>query len=389
MRIVHVTDVYLPQVGGIEIFVDDLARRQAAAGHEVTVLTQTPEEVRATVESPVHLIRAGQSDPSALRFLAGRRDIRLGDFDVVHAHLSVVSPFSTLVAQAAVKAGIPTLNTVHSIWSGRLGLVRGVGALAGWNRWPVVWTAVSAAAATDVRRVLPAGSAVHVVPNAVDVSWWRDSGRATAAMRGPLDPVTLISVMRLAGRKRPLPLLRMLRRMRDEVPDAVPVRAVIVGEGPHETRMRAELARHGMDDWVSMPGRLSRAELRDLYRAADFYVAPAYRESFGIAALEARSVGLPVVAMRSGGVGEFVRHGVEGLLCHDDQDMSLALVALVTEPALREEMSFHNATVAPHHDWETALAAFESAYTLAAQMQRAARARNARRLIVAGVLDDR
>ena len=42
MRIAHVTDVCLPHVGGIEIFVDDLARRQAAAGHDVAILTASP-----------------------------------------------------------------------------------------------------------------------------------------------------------------------------------------------------------------------------------------------------------------------------------------------------------------------------------------------------------
>jgi glycogen synthase len=41
MRILHVTDGYRPRVGGIEIFVQDLARRQAEAGHDVSVLTAT------------------------------------------------------------------------------------------------------------------------------------------------------------------------------------------------------------------------------------------------------------------------------------------------------------------------------------------------------------
>ena len=42
MRIVHVTDAFQPQLGGIEVHVSDLATRQAAAGHEVHVVTTTP-----------------------------------------------------------------------------------------------------------------------------------------------------------------------------------------------------------------------------------------------------------------------------------------------------------------------------------------------------------
>ena len=61
---------------------------------------------------------------------------------------------------------------------------------------------------------------------------------------------------------------------------------------------------------------------------AHVFVAPADLESFGIAALEARCAGLPVVAKSSGGVREFVRDGVEGLLCDTDEDMVQALVRL-------------------------------------------------------------
>ncbi|HEY3605375.1 MAG TPA: hypothetical protein VGL04_11950, partial [Sporichthyaceae bacterium] len=42
LRIAHVTDFYLPRCGGIELQVRDLATRQVAAGHRVTVLTSTP-----------------------------------------------------------------------------------------------------------------------------------------------------------------------------------------------------------------------------------------------------------------------------------------------------------------------------------------------------------
>jgi glycosyltransferase involved in cell wall biosynthesis len=42
MRIAHVTDFYLPRLGGIEMHVRDLAMRQQAAGHEVEVITSSP-----------------------------------------------------------------------------------------------------------------------------------------------------------------------------------------------------------------------------------------------------------------------------------------------------------------------------------------------------------
>lgn len=365
MRILHLTDVYRPQVGGIEVFVDDLARRQAAAGHDVSVLTATRDredpdgdDVR---RGPVRVVRA---PVTLLHPVAPRqaRDALLAEpYDVVHAHLSVVSPFATALSRLSDEAGLPTVNTVHSMWASRRTVVRAVRAIADWDRSGAAWTAVSRAAAAEVRDLLPIGTPIHVVPNAVDVDWWR-AGHRLPAHGGP---VTLMSVMRIAGRKRPFALLAMLAALRARVPADVELRALVVGDGPHARRMRAEIERGPLAGWVRLLGRRSREEIRDLYATADVYVSPAFEESFGIAALEARAAGLPVVAMRSGGVGEFVRDGVDGLLCDDDAAMTAALARLCTDTGVRRGMAAHNAAHQPSQDWHRILADFDGVYRAA------------------------
>ncbi len=355
MRILHVTDVYRPRVGGIELFVEGLGLRQVAAGHEVTVLTGTRADGSAD-PTDLDVVRVPLGGYVPLRTLP----VDLTAYDVVHAHLSVVSVFTTRVAKAAARAGVPVVNTVHSMWNGREGWVRIVAALATWDRLPQVWTSVSRNAAATIEEVLDPGAEVRVVPNAVDVDWWH----AGAADRPATEGVTFATVMRLAGRKRPLQLVDMLAQVRLEVPRSIPLRAVIVGDGPLEERTRARIAALGLD-WVTMTGQLSPERVRAVYRAADLYVAPCHQESFGIAALEARATGLPVVAMGSGGVGEFVRDGVEGLLCTDDEEMTEALARLASDEATRQRMASHNRTHAPRHDWSLTLSGFQDAYAVA------------------------
>jgi glycosyltransferase involved in cell wall biosynthesis len=282
----------------------------------------------------------------------------------VHVHLSVVSAFATLLARDAVRAGLPVVVTVHSLWRGRITGVRAVGDIVGWGRWPVLWTAVSTAAAVDMQRVLPPATWVSIVPNAVDVAWWREDIEPPAVRR-PGEPVRVLSVMRLAPRKRPLQLVKTLRKVRAAVPADQPIEVTVVGDGPLLGRLQTELRRRGMQDWVHLPGRLSRTEIRDLCRSSDLYVAPAHRESFGIAALEARAAGLPVLAMRSGGVGEFIEEGVEGTLCRDDAAMRRALTELVVDHEKRREMARHSAGVAPSLDWATVLERVEQVYARA------------------------
>ncbi len=68
---------------------------------------------------------------------------------------------------------------------------------------------MSRVAAYEVRRRLPAGTPVHVIPNAVEAPP-RPATPATG------DEVRLVSTMRVARRKRPLELLRILDRVRHE-----------------------------------------------------------------------------------------------------------------------------------------------------------------------------
>lgn len=360
MRILHVTGVYRPRVGGIELFVEDLADRQHRAGHDVDVLTTTPaprprHRLETHAGNGIHRVRSSVFTPPGLA--EAYRIIDEGDYDVIHCHLSVVSPFSSIIARYAAMQGLPVVNTVHSMWAGRDRWVRLVARLTSWKKTRMHWTAVSAAAASDMRVVLGDEVPIDVVPNAVDVSWWRDGGAPVQT-----GEVTFVSVMRMAPRKRPLQLLNTLEEVRRRVPADVRIRAVFVGDGPLSKQLEADVADRGLGDWVDLPGRLTRTEIRDLYRRADVYIAPAHQESFGIAALEARAAGLAVVAMRSGGVGEFVADGREGVLSHNDDDMATTLVALATDGVLRTRMFDHNHRVPPVHDWPNTLAKFQGAY---------------------------
>ena len=117
-----------------------------------------------------------------------------------------------------------------------------------------------------------------------------------------------------------------------------------------------------MSGWVELTGRVDRARLLATYRGADVYVAPARLESFGIAALEARAAGLPVVARADSGVREFVEDGVDGLLARDDDEMVAAVVRLVCEPVLRQRIAEHNRAVAPQQNWAHVLVRADEEY---------------------------
>jgi glycosyltransferase involved in cell wall biosynthesis len=323
MRVLHVTDTYLPRRGGIELHVHDLAQAQRREGDEADVLTLTRPRAAAPAQSAGSLLRPDDDAGllAKLRFvLAHRRHGRDAGYDVVHAHCSTFSPlvFATLAA-----ADIPTAVTFHSLWRRYTPLYRAADLAFRWSSWPIAWSAVSEAAAHAIRRAAARPVTVDVVPNGIDLTAWPHVSRMPDPGR-----LRVISVMRLAPRKRPLALLRVLRAAEAAMPTGTKLEAAVVGDGPQAGAMRRYIDRHGLHDVVTMVGHQPRPEIARRLADADVFLAPATLESFGIAALEAAAAGLPVLGRTGTGLADFVGAGAGGLLVDSDAALSQALVGL-------------------------------------------------------------
>lgn len=355
MRIVHVSDCFAPRTGGIETQVGALALRQRDAGHEVSVVTATPgparweglEVVRVTARMPADLPIHPRTRAHVLPVL---RDARP---EVVHVHVGAVSPFAWGALRAVREAGVPALVTVHSVWGplARPGY-RLAHLLVGWARWARI-SAVSEVAARLIERAVPEAAPVLVLPNGIDPARWQ-------VPRTDPDPscLRLVSVMRLAPRKRTAALLRIV----DEAAalSGARIRLALVGDGPD--RARAERAARRSRAQVRVLGRLDAEGVRRELGAADAFVQPSVRESFGIAALEARTAGLPVIARAQSGTATFIEDGVSGLLVTDDRGMARAIAGLAGDRALLERMARHNRDHPPAEAWPAVLAGVEAAY---------------------------
>lgn len=349
MKIAMVTDSYLPRCGGIELQIHDLSRELAGAGHPVHVVSPFAggaDEGAVRVERlPVSVLpRVGIAwTPMAVYRL--ERLLREGAFDVVHHHLSVCSPLAFASLCLCHRLGIPVVATFHSVMHGYEAALAWGDRLSRRAGRALTLSAVSRAVAAGVSRAV-GGREVHVLPNGIDPGFWRVS----PARRAP-DEVRIVSVMRLARRKRPRALVEMVARAREHLPAEVRLRVQVAGEGAERAGVERRLRELGLEDTVQLLGQRTREEIRELFAGADLFVLPSVEEAFGIAALEARTAGLPVVAMGSGGVTDVIRDGVEGLLAGTDAEMVERVVRLVRDPALRESIARHNRATPPASQW--------------------------------------
>ena len=357
VRIALATDWFAPRLGGIEQQLLELASRLARRGHEVDVLTTTPGDdpgAAFRVRRLAVLRLPGIGVAISPRIVgAVSRELARG-YDVVHCHASVVSPLAYTALVAARARDLPVVVTFHSVLRHKRHLLRVAGALARVSQARVAWTAVSAAVAEQAASAL--GVPVDVLPNGTNVGFWRatPSLRSTAAC----DEVRVVFAGRLERKKRPLSLVRAFidatRRVR------APARLVIAGDGAERRSVERQL-RTDACDHVELVGWKTADELRSIYASADAFAMASRRESFGIAALEARAAGLPVIAMASAGCSDFLTHGQDALLAADDGDLADHLARFLADRTLRARLAAATTPV-ERYDWSAVIAAHETAY---------------------------
>lgn len=340
--------------------VNGLAKAQRDVGHEVHVFTATrlPSAAHEVLEDGITLHRLTFPLPADLPLHPRAQRViseALAQIkpDVVHVHVGSVSFFAWSGIQAAHKAHLPVLTTVHSMWGPLAKRMYGVANRAlGWSRWTAL-SAVSEAAAAPVRQAAQAD--VLVTGNGVDLSGWtpRDERHGRR--------FHVVSATRFAPRKRVLPLITIAANLHRLLGDNAP-RFTIAGSGPALERARQRIKKAGLDGVVVLPGRLSRAALADLYATGDVFVQLSVRESFGLAAIEARAAGLPVLGRAGTGFTEFITPGTDGYLERSDSAVQARLVQLLEHPERLQEMRDFAATHSPRNAWSYALEQIEIGY---------------------------
>jgi glycosyltransferase involved in cell wall biosynthesis len=193
-----------------------------------------------------------------------------------------------------------------------------------------------------IQQSLEAGGVSHArlqtLYSGLDMSQIPDhlNGEETRERVGiPKKALVLGTVANLFARKGYETMLRALPVLLASFPD---IHYLIVGTGDatYEGRLRALAKEQGMTKHVHFAG--FQSSVFPYLAVMDVYVHPALMEGFGIAVLEAMSMGKPVVATTTGGLPEIVQDGETGLLVPpgDPDALAKTLSILLHDPARRK-----------------------------------------------------
>ncbi len=369
MRIVLVSDTFRPTMGGIETQVGALADHLHARGHEIVVLTCTPDDAEPS-PCPYTVLRSVWSnpfgapiDPKAPRRF--RHFIERFRPDVLHYHMGELTPVVQALLLHLKDSGIPQVVTVHSLWDPRVTIpsFRAIARRCGLARSPIVWAGVSELVNQQIRKVMGENVQIGTLHNGVDLSPWQ---RTPIAHEG----VVAVTATRFAPRKRVEALLDILaetyRRWHSYYcrgEDSVfPLRAVIAGEGPLFRSAQRSVEKNNLREWVVLPGRMSATQLQDLYARSDIFLAPSIKESASIAGREALASGLAVMTRSQSGLAEVVENGVNGWSLDTDEEMIETLLSVLDHPAQLATIRSRNSSADFPFSWEKVIASTEDYY---------------------------
>ena len=312
LRRIHVLawrDMADVEAGGSELHAAAVARRWAEAGIEVTVRTSyaqgaPPESVRRGYRV---IRRAG-------RYLVFPRGIvaeatgRHGQRDGLVEIWNGMPWFTPLWARG------PKVTWLHHVHGPMWGMVLPPGraragellerrvAPAVYRRQRIVTLSESSRDELVTQLGLRA-ELISVVPPGIDPAFSPGRGRSSRPL--------VVAVGRLMPVKRFDALIAAVAAARSTVAG---IELVIVGEGAERERLEDVVAELDAAEWVHLPGRVSEADLVDLYRRAWIVASASVAEGWGMTITEAAACGTPAVATDIPGHRDAVVDGVTGVL---------------------------------------------------------------------------
>lgn len=357
LRPLLVTNDFLPDVGGIQQYVAQIAARLEAVG------VFAPGHPDADDGSLAYPVWRGPR-----RFLWPTHQTLRALRGAIHEHRATVVVFMAPAPLTPLgpRTGLPWAVCTHGaelVLPARIPGVRRV--FARVLRRADHLYAVSGYTAGVLRNLVGAdGPPIDLLRNGVDLDRFHPGADADAVRRrhGLGAAPVVVTVGRLVPRKGQDRLIAALPRLRRSVPGA---RLLVVGAGRDRRRLERLAKRHA-DGAVVFAGSVEWSALPDYFRAGNVFAHPnrsrwrgLEQEGFGVVFLEAQACGRPVIAGRSGGSPEALEDGATGLLVdgRDVDQIAKALTTVLADPELGSRMgAAARDRVDPTWSWDSIVA---------------------------------
>ncbi len=363
--------VCYPTYGGSGVVATELGKALANKGHKVHFITYQEPVRLDTFHENIFYHEVSALDYPLFQFqpyesALASKIVDVAKFellDILHVHYAIPHASSALMARSILKEQgykLPFVTTLHGTDITLVGKDPGYKPVVEYsiNQSDGV-TSVSKSLKEDTYNNFQITRHIEVIPNFIDFSRFKKTNKDHFKKAiAPNGEKILTHVSNFRKVKRVDDVVKMF----DLVHKKIPSKLFLVGDGPE--RMNTELLCRQLSicDDVRFLGKQDAVE--ELLAVSDLFILPSETESFGLAALEAMAVEVPVISSNAGGIPEINIQGKTGFMSAvaDFEDMAKNSIFILEDEQRLKQFKKNALTHAKTFDIENVLPQYEAYY---------------------------
>ena len=366
--------VCYPTFGGSGVVATELGLALSHRGHEVHFITYKQPVRLEVLNSSLHFHEVNVPDyplfhyqPYELALSSKLVDtVKTYGIELLHVHYAIPHAYAGYMAKQMLKdqgIDLPIVTTLHGTDVTLVGKhpFYKPAVTFSINHSDCV-TSVSESLKQDTLNVFEVHKEIKVIPNFVDFSKHQHHDEdCQRSLIAPDDQKIITHISNFRKVKRIDDVIEVFYRTQKEV-NAI---LIMVGDGPERLRTMETCEKLGIENKVKFLGKSN--QVYQILCYSDLFILPSASESFGLAALEAMMMRVPVISTNVGGLPEVNIEGESGYLFElgDVEGMAQKSIALLNDEQKLESMKDRAYTLAKRFDIEAIVSQYVVVYKAA------------------------
>ena len=363
--------VLYPTFGGSGVVGTELGKALAAKGHHVHFITYSQPVRLGSFRENIFYHEVAVSDYPLFEYQPYETEltskmvdvVKYEKLDLLHVHYAIPHASAAFMTKQILRAqgiNIPFITTLHGTDITLVGKDPSFEPVITFciNESDAV-TAVSESLRESTYAHFDTKRHIHVIPNFV-VPADPDSGiyKQLRCKYAGSDERILCHVSNFRKVKRVEDVIRIFQMVNKQVKS----RLILVGDGPERHSAEKLIREFDLGERVVFLGKIR--DTSHVMEIADLFLLPSETESFGLAALEAMAVGVPVISSNAGGIPEVNIQGETGFLSDvgNVEDMARNAVYILSSDQILEKFKKNARRRANYFDLEKILPMYKKLY---------------------------
>ena len=369
--------VCYPTFGGSGVVATELGIELSKQGHAVHFITYSQPVRLDALSSNLHYHEVNVPDyplfkyePYELALSSKLFDvISKHKIDVLHVHYAIPHAYAAYMAKKILKENgynIPIITTLHGTDITLVGNnpFYKPAVTFSINKSDIV-TCVSKSLMEDTREFFGIKREIKVIPNFIDIDKYaKKHSLCQGNMLAQDDEKIIVHVSNFRPLKRIIDVLKIFEKINQNIDSKL----IMVGDGPDKKKAKEFLRKNNLKNKVIFLGKTS--EVDEILCSSDLFLLPSEKESFGLAALEAMALKVPVISTNTGGLKDLNINGNSGYTSDigDIDSMAKNAIKILSDDSLKKKYRIQAFENAKKYDIKTVIPLYEKIYYQALKM---------------------